>query len=133
MFPFSFIMFKWSKSEADYLANIIISFIFTFMFIGQGIYVFKNFRINWTYIGNVVVTLTEDKLVLPVCTKVSPLRWSHCARLRRSLCLVWNRSVSLELSMRVKTEIDSDDKGWVFITNILNYGFHVNGKSLNKA
>jgi hypothetical protein len=57
------------------------------------------------------VTLTEEAVVLPVRTKVCPLRGSHCLRLQKSLCVVGNRSVNLELSMRVKTEIDSDDKG----------------------
>jgi len=59
-----------------------------FMLIGQGIYVIKNLKINWTYIGNVVVTLTEQELVLPVRTKVSPLWGSHCVRLWSVLCLV---------------------------------------------
>jgi len=45
-----------------------------FTFIVEGIYVIKNLIINWTYLGNVVVTLPEEELVLPVRSKVNPAR-----------------------------------------------------------
>jgi hypothetical protein len=70
------------------VVNIKISFILMFMLIGQGTYVIKYLKINGANIGNVVVTLTEKELVLPVHTKENPLKRSHCARRRTSLCLV---------------------------------------------
>jgi hypothetical protein len=42
-------MFKWSKIEADYVVNIIVSFILMFMFIGQGIYVIKSLKKLYVY------------------------------------------------------------------------------------